>query len=371
MENLNEQSFNILNAKDSVKKILTDEKTKLIPCLLRGASGIGKSDAVKQLWLDEEVNGGLKPTTNSQPKKTEFSLITLIGSQIEPQDLYLPRYDSETDTQKYAFTDRLPKDKDSKGILFLDEIGSASPTIQKAFQQLVLAREFNGYVLPKDFIIIGATNRQADNSGVGVQNSALMNRFQIFDVEMNHEIWNDWAMKNKVHPLVTAYFNYEPQNLHNFTKEKRNEQFCSPRSAVRLSDLVYQEHNDELQLPLFTGCVGFDVAQDFIAFTKVVVNAPSIDEIIESPDTTEVIPQNDINVRFAVSGALLQKVNENSSNKKKREKIFSSATKYLSRFENPEFSIFFVKHAIGLQRDLLVTKTYTDFSLEHTDVDFE
>ena len=106
-----------------------------------------------------------------------------------------------------------------KGILFLDEIGSGS-TIQKAFQQLVLAREFNGYVLPKDFIIIGATNRQADNSGVGVQNSALMNRFQIFDVEMNHEIWNDWAMKNKVHPLVTAYFNYEPQNLHNFTKKK-------------------------------------------------------------------------------------------------------------------------------------------------------
>ena len=56
MENLNEQSFNILNAKDTVKKILTDEKTKLTPCLLRGASGIGKSDAVKQLWLDEEVN---------------------------------------------------------------------------------------------------------------------------------------------------------------------------------------------------------------------------------------------------------------------------------------------------------------------------
>lgn len=369
MENLNEQSFNILNAKDSVKKILTDEKTKHKPCLLRGASGIGKSDCVKQLWLDEEVNGGLKPTTNSQPKKNEFALITLIGSQIEPQDLYLPRYDSETDTQKYAFTDRLPKDKDSKGILFLDEIGSASPTIQKAFQQLVLAREFNGYVLPENFVILGATNRQEDNAGVGVQNSALMNRFQIFDVEMNTDIWQKWASENGVNPLVQAYFRYEPQNLHNFTKDKRNEQFCSPRSAVTLSDLVYQNHDDLIQLPLYTGCVGFDVAQSFIAFSKVIVNAPSIDDIIEKPMETESIEQNQTNVRFAVVGALLQKLKENSG--KKQEKIFSSATKYLSRFENPEFVIFFVKQAINMERGLLVTKTYTDFSLEHTDVNFE
>ena len=97
--------------------------------------------------------------------------------------------------------------------------------------------------------------------------------------------------------------------------------------------------------------------------------AIEIDDIIEKPMETESIDQNQTNVRFAVVGALLQKLKENSG--KKQEKIFSSATKYLSRFENPEFVIFFVKQSINMERGLLVTKTYTDFSLEHTDVNFE
>jgi len=365
-------NINIKNAKDFTKKLWISENEKvnsLVP-LLRGGSGIGKSESVKQLWRDEEINLGLTPVMTPTPTAKEFGLVQIMGSHYGVQDLYLPTYDKDQDEMVHKFMSSLPKNPSSKGILFLDEVGSASADVQKVFQSLILEREIGSYVLPKGWKIIGATNRKEDNAGVGNLNMAMLNRTAVLDIEFSHESWDLWASENGVHPLITSYFRFEPQNLWNYDRKNKSEQFCSPRSAVALSEILNADAIiDELKLATYQSTVGSEVAQNILSFEKTLSKAPSMESIIENPQDADFISSEDTNIRFAVTGALLQKVREGDS-KKRKEKVFSSAIEYLNRFESKEFTVFFTQHGIKIEKGLMNTKSFTDFSLANTEIDF-
>ena len=364
--------INIKNAKDITKKLWISENKKVssIVPLLRGGSGIGKSESVKQLWNDEEINQGLTPVETSKPSAKEFGLVQIMGSHYGVQDLYLPTYDKDQDEMVHKFMELLPKDKDSKGIAFLDEVGSASPDVQKVFQSLILERKIGSYELPKGWKIIGATNRKEDNAGVGNLNMAMLNRTMVLDVEFSHESWDLWASQNNVHPTITSYFRFEPQNLWNYDRKNKSEQFCSPRSAVSLSEILNADAvDDENRLAIYQGEVGSEVAQNILAFQNTLAKAPSIESIIENPEEADYIDSNDVNIRFAVTGALLQKTKEGDT-KKRIEQVFTSAIQYLNRFESSEFTVFFTQHGIRQNKDLMNTKAFTDFSLANTEIDF-
>jgi MoxR-like ATPase len=49
-----------------------------------------------------------------------------------------------------------------QGILFLDEITSAPPTVSAAAYQLILDRRLGDYVVPEGWVIFAAGNRQGD-----------------------------------------------------------------------------------------------------------------------------------------------------------------------------------------------------------------
>src|SRR4029079_2985244 len=60
--------------------------------------------------------------------------------------------------------------------LFLDELNSPSPDVQKAFYSLILDRRIGAYELPAGSIVIGAGNRSSDNALARPMASALVNR---------------------------------------------------------------------------------------------------------------------------------------------------------------------------------------------------
>jgi len=125
----------------------------------------------------------------------------------------------------------------------------------------------------------------------------------------------------------------------------------------------------ELKLATYQSAVGSEVAQNILSFEKTLSKAPSMESIIENPQDADFISSEDTNIRFAVTGALLQKVREGDS-KKRKEKVFSSAIEYLNRFESKEFTVFFTQHGIKIEKDLVNTKSFTDFSLANTEIDF-
>ena len=105
-----------------------------------GESWNGKSSIVKQI---------------AQEKNLEF--IDLRLSLLDPTDLKgIPFFDSNSNEAVWAQPNFLPKEPASQGILFLDEINTAPPSVQAAAYQLVLDRKVGDYELPKGWAIVAA-----------------------------------------------------------------------------------------------------------------------------------------------------------------------------------------------------------------------
>ncbi len=108
------------------------------PLFIHGSPGIGKSYIVADV-----------------AQKRGLTLVDVRLSQMDPVDLRgIPSIKEEqTVWMPPVF---FPKDPDSEGILFLDELNAAPPSVQAAIYQLVLNRQMGEYLLPKGWRIICA-----------------------------------------------------------------------------------------------------------------------------------------------------------------------------------------------------------------------
>jgi ATPase family associated with various cellular activities (AAA) len=97
--------------------------------MLWGAPGIGKSSVVAQVATENNLL---------------FTDVRI--SQMMPGDLRgLPAADIQNDCFRYLAPNFLPKERSAPGILFLDEITQAPPTVQAIAQQLILDRKVGDY----------------------------------------------------------------------------------------------------------------------------------------------------------------------------------------------------------------------------------
>ncbi|MCW8855387.1 MAG: MoxR family ATPase, partial [Gammaproteobacteria bacterium] len=114
------------------------------PVMLWGPPGVGKSQMVAQV-----------------AEKNKVPMIDIRLSQMEPSDLRGIPFRIE-DSVEWAVPSMLPDAKRHglKGILFLDEITSAPPSVSAAAYQLILDRKLGEYEVPEGWAIIAAGNRQ-------------------------------------------------------------------------------------------------------------------------------------------------------------------------------------------------------------------
>ena len=70
-----------------------------------------------------------------------------------------------------------------EGVLFLDEITSAPPSVSAAAYQLILDRRLGNYEVPKHWIIVAAGNRQGDRGVTYTMPAPLANRFSHYEVD--------------------------------------------------------------------------------------------------------------------------------------------------------------------------------------------
>ena len=139
------------------------------PVMLWGAPGVGKSQIISQIAARHNA-----------------PLIDIRLSQMEPSDLRgIPFRDG--DRVEWAIPSMLPNEKThgANGILFLDEITSAPPSVSAAAYQLILDRKLGDYEVPKGWAIFAAGNRQGDRGVTYTMPAPLANRFSHFDFEVN------------------------------------------------------------------------------------------------------------------------------------------------------------------------------------------
>ena len=133
--------------------------------------------------------------------KSNLELVDVRLSQLDAVDLRgIPTiFNNETVWMSPVF---LPKDKNSSGILFLDELNSASLSVQAAIYQLVLDRRIGEYELPKNWKIVCAGNKINDKGIVFKLPSPLVNRMVHLLLEAKYDDFKNWAILNDIHSYV-------------------------------------------------------------------------------------------------------------------------------------------------------------------------
>lgn len=233
-----------------------------VPAFVWGAPGIGKSSIVRQI---------------SQTKKIDF--IDLRLSLMDPTDLKgIPFYDNEEHSALWAPPAFLPRN--GEGILFLDELNSAPPSVQASAYQLILDRKVGEYELPKGWAIVAAGNRENDRGVVYKMPLPLANRFVHFEMEVNIQDWKNWAYQREIDKRIIAYISYKNEHLFTFDAKKEDKSFATPRSWEFVNSILKSSLQSELLLESIGGAVGKEVAVSFLAFCKVSKNLPDLEDIL-------------------------------------------------------------------------------------------
>lgn len=271
---------------------LVDQK---LPVFIWGAPGIGKSSIVKQV---------------AAQKGLQFLDLRL--SLLDPTDLKgIPFFDAEHKEGVWAKPSFLPKESNSKGILFLDEINTAPPAVQASAYQLILDRKVGEYELPDGWSIVAAGNRENDRGVVYKMPSPLANRFVHFEMEVDFEDWKGWAYKAGIEPSIIAYLAFDKSMLFTFDAQTNEKSFATPRSWEYVDKIVKAGVESELILDSISGAVGREAAIGYLSFRKVMSSLPEFTQILDG--TLERIEEDDPKVLTALCIGLVNALKEAKS----------------------------------------------------------
>jgi len=257
------------------------------PVMLWGPPGIGKSDLVRQV-----------------AEKHRAPVIDLRLSQMEPSDLRgIPFRVGET--VEWAVPAMLP-DTDRHGevgILFLDEINAAPPSVSAAAYQLILDRRLGDYQVPQGWAIVAAGNRQGDRAVTYTMPAPLANRFSHFEVEPNLEDWTLWAFSQGIDERLIAFLRFRPDLLFDFDPAHNPTAFPSPKTWEFAHRAMCKFEGALLQGAL-QACVGEVGAVELMAFLHHLEEMPDVDTIARGESRE--VPEG-IELQYAVAAALVRR----------------------------------------------------------------
>ena len=302
-----------------------------MPLFIHGSPGIGKSYIVADV-----------------AKKNDLELVDVRLSQMDPVDLRgVPTIkEDQTVWMPPVF---FPKDKESEGILFLDELNSAPPSVQAAIYQLILDRKMGEYELPKGWRIICAGNRVSDRGVVFRLPTPLANRMVHLHVQARFDDFKLFAIKHQLHAFVIGFLSFRPDLLSSepVIEDDANPAFATPRSYYMLSNILKIEKDISKIAPIINGTIGYSAGIEFTSYVKVYEELPDIAAIYEGH-----YPQikNEPALLYALVSALVEYYNGSEQHK---EHLFA-----FSQTLPTEFGVMLVKDVVVKDESLA---TYSAF----------
>lgn len=257
------------------------------PVMLWGPPGVGKSQIVAQVAARHGV-----------------PVIDIRLSQMEPSDLRGIPFRSGEHVE-WAIPAMLPDAErhGAEGILFLDEITSAAPTVSAAAYQLILDRRLGNYEVPEGWAIFAAGNRQGDRGVTYSMPAPLANRFSHFEFEVNLDDWVAWAWANGVDERVIAFLRFRPELLFDFDPAHNPVAFPSPRSW-EFAHRALQKFGDrpDVLVGSLQACVGPAAGIELHAFVENLDNLPDMDAITRGEEVP--VPKA-VDLQYAVASSLV------------------------------------------------------------------
>ena len=333
------------------------------PVMMWGPPGVGKSQMVSEIAARHQV-----------------PVIDIRLSQMEPSDLRgIPFRVGEH--VEWASPSLLPDAArhGAKGILFLDEITSAPPSVSAAAYQLlddVDAPAHTGQhvgignldavatATPAALQVVehaavataqvkharafghpaifAAGNRQGDRGVTYAMPAPLANRFSHFEVEANLDDWSQWAYENDIDARLIGFLRFRPELLFDFDPARNPTAFPTPRSW-EFAHRALQKFDDlpDLLGPALIACVGQAAGIEFSAYLanlvgdrlEVTVDAIAFGGMADVPSDTD--------LQYAVAAALVARAVRNKGSNDIRE-MLGHILDYAGRFPLREMGVMLV-----------------------------
>jgi hypothetical protein len=242
--------------------------------MIWGAPGIGKSSIVAQAAAAAQMD-----------------VIDVRLSQLAPTDLRgLPvpeRLEQGGGVSRWYPPEFLPRG--GRGVLFLDELNMAPPTMQGVAQQLILDRRVGSYELPDGWFVWAAGNRKEDRASVFDMPAPLANRFAHLEVEVDLASFKAYAIAQGVSERIIAFLSFRTDLLHKV--DPTRPAWPSPRSWFMADKLI------GAGLPA-DSALGPGAWAEFRGYLKVYDAIPDIDAILAGHGESVQCPK-EISVKYA------------------------------------------------------------------------
>ena len=293
------------------------------PVMLWGPPGVGKSQLVAQVGERHEV-----------------PVIDIRLSQMEPIDLRgIPfRVD---DTVEWAVPALLPNAErhGPAGILFLDEITSAPPSVSAAAYQLILDRRLGRYEVPAHWAIFAAGNRQGDRGVTYTMPTPLANRFSHYEVDVHLDDWVAWAYGRGIDERIIAFLRFRPELLFDFDPAHNPVAFPSPRSWEFAHNALHKfEGGSDLLRGALQACVGPAAGVELFAFIENLAQMPDLEAIVRGED---VAAPREVDLQYAVASALVGHAIRAKDSPQAPE-VHGNILDYAGRFPQREMGVMLV-----------------------------
>ena len=175
-----------------------------IAVLMRGPTGVGKSQVAKQC-----------------ADKLGMPFIDVRGSTMSEGDVGgYPDIEGmkTTGVMSFCMPSWFVRSCREPVVLMLDELNRSLPGVQQSFFQLVLDRELgndkdgNPYKLHPGTRVFAAVNHGSEYD-VNEMDPALLRRFWTVDLEPTNQDWIDWAGENDIDPVTIDFIRNHPEHL--------------------------------------------------------------------------------------------------------------------------------------------------------------
>jgi hypothetical protein len=314
--------------------------------------GLGKSDGIAQVCQE------LSKELSEMVGFNTFFLSTL--EQPDVRGYGLPATDTDGSAiMQYTAAPWMPRAGAPKyGIVFLDEFRQAGHDVQKPAAELLLNGRVGESELPIEWMVVAASNRESDRSGVQRELAFISNRRMEIKIQPDLDSWVDWAeRRGDIHWGAIAFAKVQPGLVFGDKVPDKSGPFCTPRSFVKMSYLI-----DEMDMEMFTeaasGLVGEGAAAQFVAFLRVVEQLPAFEEIVANPKKCRMPDRDRPDASYATMQMIAHRVDD---------KTAAPAFSYLKRMDR-EFQVAGLKATLKRCPAVLQSKDFAMWVKENKDL---
>lgn len=307
--------------------------------MLLGDPGIGKTQMFSQIAERIEFACSIFEGPSLDPTDVRGVLIPVNGKSYFTKSPLLP----------------IVEEDGEKGILVIDELSSALPSVQVSMHPLFLERRLGTHKLPAGWMPMATGNYASNGAGAYNLLTALSDRVCIINVVPDVDVWKqDFAIPNGVHTMVLGYINFKPANLSTFAQRNKNQQgkqFGTPRTHWEVSKVLHyhDKHplSDNALYIAIAGWVGEGLASEYMAFRESYMKLPDPKDIYAGKDIIPTEPS----VLWSLCSAIVLYLN--GLNGSSLKKAIGRFLEYIQKLPD-EFGILSLKDAFVTHSKSLV-----------------